>query len=592
MTPDPAEAARPLRERHAIPSAPGEDKVLPLAAAVRRFVRPGAVLHVAYSDARPNAALMEVVRQFDGTSPGFTLSTSGLVSLQHALVARGLVSKLITSFAGENYPAPRPNPIFQRAVAEGRVEIENWSLWTLIARLVGGALGTEFFPVSSLRGSDLEKEHLGSRYARVASPFGDGEATGVVRSHRPDIVLLQGVAADPHGNVVMAAPFGEAYWGSLAAREGVIACVERVMSAEAIRASNELVTIPAHVVRAVCEVPFGSHPYGMYNPGLQGVGSYVEDHDFIVELQQTSRDPAAFDRWIDEWVLAAPGHDHYLRRLGPRRLSQLRGDANPDSWELQELEQHDTPDDGESSDAERMVVATAHMLAERITERDHHAILAGVGFSNLAAWLASRTLREAGRDVQLMAEIGMFGYHPRPGEPFIFSLRNLPSCSLLTDVMAVLGTFVSGPTTRCIGAVGAGQIDRGGNINSTWAADGRFLVGSGGANDIGSTADEVVVAVKHRPGRLVESVPYVTSPGERVRAIVTTEGVLERAGGEFELRRYFPRPGESERDAVERILGLTGWELKVSEELAPEPAPTAAELRVIRDFDPRRVFLR
>lgn len=583
--------ARVLRESHPVSDPPaGVDKVMPLSQAIGSLVRAGASIHVAYSDARPNGALLELLRQFDGTDPGFELSTSGLVSVQHALVSRGLLRRVITSFAGENYPAPRPSPVFQQAVADGSLEVENWSLYTLVARLIGGALGVEFFPVHSLVGSDMAKEHAGERFAEVSSPF-TGSPTGVVRSHRPDVTIVQGVAADRAGNVVMAGPYGEAFWGAMAARQAVIACVERIVEPAEIRAHNSQTTIPGHVVTAVCEVPFGSHPYGLYNPAFPGVSSYVEDNDFLVDLQGIVKDGAeAFDRWIDEWLIEPGDHEGYLAKIGANTLSRLRGEADSRSWELEAL----APDDhgGPATDTERMVVAAAHVLANRIRSQGIQAMLAGVGFSNLAAWLAARMLRETGDDVQLMAEIGMYGYDPRPGEPFIFSLRNLPSCTMLTDVTAVLGTFVSGSSTRAIGAVGSGMVDRDGNLNSTWSTDGRFLVGSGGANDIASAADELVVTVKQSAHRLVEAVPYVTSPGTRVRAIVTTEGVLERIDDEFELTQVHVRPGETERDVVDRVLEGTGWDLKISEQLTTTPEPTPVQLRTIRQFDPHRTFLR
>jgi acyl CoA:acetate/3-ketoacid CoA transferase alpha subunit len=595
MSPRSAAGLSDPLERDHPPASFGTDKVMSLSEAVRTLVRPGTALHLAYSDARPNAALMEVVRQLDGTDPGLVISTAGLVSVQHALVARGLVSKVITAFAGDNYPAPRPNPRFQEAVAEGRIELENWSLYTLIARLMGGALGVDFFPVTSLRNSDLAREHQGARYAEVNGLFEQSESTAVVRSYRPDVVVLQAVAADRFGNAVMAAPFGEALWGALAAKVGVIVCAERIVEPGMLREYNQMTIVPAHVVRAVCEVPFGSHPYGLYQSGVPDVASYTQDEAFIVDLQRRSRDADSFDRWVDEWVIEVGSHEGYLRKLGEPRLSGLRGDAVRGGWELSRLlepAEEAEPSADPPIDTERMVVAASRVIARRVRERGHQALLAGVGYANLAAWLAARTLQDEGGGIDLMAEIGMFGYDPRPGDPFIFALRNLPSCSVLTDVTAVLGAFVGGPATQCIGAVGSGQIDRHGRINSTWGADGRYLVGSGGANDIASNAAELVVTVKHSPDRLVEEVSYATTPGDRVHTIVTTEGVLERVDGEFELRRWFPRDGESEVDAVARIVAQTGWALRVSGELEEEPPPTPQELRVIRQFDPRRTFLR
>lgn len=580
-----------LRRRYPLsPEKSGASKVVSLSDAIRTWVRAGDAVHLAYSDARPNAAVMELIRTFDGTDPGLTLSTSGLVSVQHGLASRGLLKKVMTSFAGENYPAPRPSPIFQRAVREGRVTVENWSLYTLVARLKAGALGIPFFPVHSIGGSSLQEEHLGQDYALIDDPFG-GAAVGAVRAYRPDVTIVQGVAADRVGNVVMAAPFGESMWGSLAAKRGVIACVERVVPTEELRRQSHLVRIPAHCVRAVCEVPFGSHPYGLYNPGFGSIPSYVEDHHFLVEGQEAAdASPEAFESWIEEWVIQVGDHEGYLRKLGTDRLSGLRGAAVDGSWELESLKLETSASD--PSPAERLVVAAADELTEAAGRSGHDAILAGVGYSNLAAWLALHEMEGAGTAVDVMAEIGMFGYSPRPGEPFIFSLRNFLTCSILTDVDAVLGTFVSGPGTSALGALGAAQIDREGNVNSTWSEKGDFLVGSGGANDIASAAQEVIVMLKHAPNRLVEKVDYVTSPGRRVSAIVTTEGVLRRQGDDFVLTAVHRLDGSSLPEAVARVRGRTGWDLKVADDVAFVPDPDPQRLEVLRGFDPHRTFLR
>ena len=68
-------------------------------------------------------------------------------------------------------------------------------------------------------------------------------------------------------------------------------------------------------------------------------------------------------------------------------------------------------------------------------------------------------------------------------------------------------------------------------MNSTELAGGRFLVGSGGANDVASRATACVVVTLARPERLPETVAYVTSPGQRVVSVVTDKGILRRDDG-------------------------------------------------------------
>jgi hypothetical protein len=97
----------------------------------------------------------------------------------------------------------------------------------------------------------------------------------------------------------------------------------------------------------------------------------------------------------------------------------------------------------------------------------------------------------------------------------------------LTDVEHVLGTLVCGAGCRSLGVIGAAQVDCRGRINSTRTA-GKLLVGSGGANDIASSANEVIVVTRAQPGRLPPTVEYVTSPGDQVRSIVTDRWELHR----------------------------------------------------------------
>lgn len=575
----------------ALPEDEGTDKTTTLSNAIATYVKPGATVHVAYSDARPNAALLELARHFAGSRPGLRLVSSGLVSVQHALIELGIVDSVEVSFAGENYPMARPNRAFQRAISDGRVNVRNWSLWTLVARLMAGALGVSHLPVRSLMGSDMASDLLGTGYVEYDDPCDPDQRVGAVTALRPDVVLLQGVAADRAGNVIMAAPYGESMWGSLAARDGVIACVERIVHTDEIRHFNTMVRVPAHKVLAVCEVPLGSHPYGLYNPGFPGVEAYVPDGDFMAEVLAASKSPETFAAWIDEWVLGVADHQEYLAKLGTARIQNLREAAQPEAWRNQAATM--VPDYRTScTENELMVVMASRMISERVRAVGFQAVLAGVGLANLSAWNAVRGLKRDGVDVDLMAEIGMFGYDPRPGEPFIFANRNLHTSKWLSDVSVVLGSLVSGPGTLSMGVIGAAEIDQEFNTNSTYSSTGAFLVGSGGANDILSAVDEALVTVNLSRERLVPKVSYVTCPGDRVRTVVTSGGVFEREGADIVLTRYFSNAGLRAEDAVDWIRERCSWDFEVSPDLRLEPDPTAEELSTLRLFDPDRTFLR
>src|SRR5207302_2097255 len=116
---------------------------------------------------------------------------------------------------------------------------------------------------------------------------------------------------------------------------------------------------------------------------------------------------------------------------------------------------------------ESAIVAAARLLKERIRDVGATAMLAGAGMANLAAWLAAYDLAEEGVNVDLVAEMGLVGYWPRPGEPMLFNQRNFPTCTMLADIDFTMSILVAGGRARAIGALGAAQLDRRGNINST-----------------------------------------------------------------------------------------------------------------------------
>jgi hypothetical protein len=423
-------------------------------------------------------------------------------------------------------------------------------------------------------------------------PFGSGERVGLVRALVPDLALFHAWAADRAGNVLTAAPLNENFYAAMAARGGAILSVERVVSTEFIRRHAGFVRLPGQYVAAVVEAPFGSHPGGMYGMGIPELEGYAEDFEFILDLRRAFRKPETAAEWIREWMLEVPDQAAYAAKVGYRRLMEAKGRAHTDAWraELTMLAEGLDGDEAPAG-AETMVMAAARILSEKVRERGYRTYLAGVGNSNLAAWLSAYEMKAAGVDVELMAETGMVGYLPRPAEPFVFSFRNFPSSKMLTDIVHVMGIFMGGRENRCLGSLAAGQIDKHGNINSTIVPGVSYITGSGGANDIASAAREVVVTLAQGPQRFVEKVPYVTAPGARVTAVVSDRGVYEKddAHGELVLTGVFA--GRPEAESVGAAREACGWNLRVAEHLRRFEPPTAEELRLVRLFDPRRYFL-
>jgi len=208
------------------------------------------------------------------------------------------------------------------------------------------------------------------------------------------------------------------------------------------------------------------------------------------------------------------------------------------------------------------------------------------------AWVAAHRLRQEGVEFAMVAETGMYGHDPRPADPFLLNYWNLPTTTMLTDVFEALGLHGGGATNECLATLGAGQIDQFGNINTTIAEDGKFIVGSGGANDIVSTAQETVVVTAQRRQSFVERVRYITSPGARVTCVLSTMGRFEKRGGErLILTGYYRSAGRTRDEIVGKIKERCGWPLAVAEDLEDLPPPTSEELALLRVFDPERFFL-
>ncbi len=220
------------------------------------------------------------------------------------------------------------------------------------------------------------------------------------------------------------------------------------------------------------------------------VDSYGEDIPFWIDAAVAARDD--FDGWARRHLLDPPDHASYLSLLGKERLERLRGLSDPESWRL-DAEANPLPEEDPVSEWEVAACLGAREVQALVAEHRADAVLAGAGVANLAAWVAVARERLAGRPVCLTAELGLWDYTPTPADPYIFNHRVFPGTTLLADASTVLGMVVGGPGTRTIGCLGAAEIDRFGNVNSTELGDGRFLVGSGGGNDVMSRATACVV---------------------------------------------------------------------------------------------------
>jgi len=561
----------------------GESKVLSLEEAIERYVHPKMFLHV--STSRTSfSAVTEICRQFRDKKPQFEIICLGSALQIQILAAENLVKKLITSYIGNVFPAPSPSRAFQRAIDKG-MEVEHWSMLSIVLRLLAGAMDVKFIPTKSIIGSTMEKE-LKEDFLVIEDPFGSGEKVGLMKAAKPDLSILHAWCADPNGNTIIGLPIAERASGAYASKNGALVTVEKIVSTDFIRKNASRVDIPGHLVNAVCETPFGAHPFAVYNPDGS---SYYQDIPFNIELNKASRKEETMKQWIKEWVYDVGDFQGYLNKLGSERLMLLKGRSQPDSWKwLLPDTLRNMPRFDKFTEEERAIVAASRELVKTIKKDGYRILLAGIGMANLAAWLAVHNLRTEKTQIDLLVEWGMFGYLPKPTDPFIFTTANIPTCKMLTDLVGSIGINVNYPKSMAI--LSAGQVDKYGNTNST-RIDGMALVGSGGANDIVARVKETVIIMVQDKTRLVEKVPYITCPGEKVSKIITSQAIFEKENGTMVLKKYYPHQGFSESETVRKIGENTGWKIELADVLEKIDLPTEQELSLLRIFDPDRFFL-
>jgi glutaconate CoA-transferase subunit B len=249
------------------------------------------------------------------------------------------------------------------------------------------------------------------------------------------------------------------------------------------------------------------------------------------------------------------------------------------------------------TDRELMVIAAAREI------RDGEVVFVGMRLPLVAFTFAKRT--HAPRALGFF-ENGIV--RDRPTTEALLTMSdtpNVPGSVWSAGTLEVMGVLQQGLVD--LGFIGGAEIDRFGNLNTSYIGDRRHptvrLPGSGGGADIASLARRFVVIMPQEKHRFTERVQYVTSPGfgegagwrRRVglpgggpAAVITTLGVFRFDAGTGEMYLASYHPGQS----VESVKAATGWALRVAPGVAATPTPTAAELTIVRECDPAGFWTR
>jgi glutaconate CoA-transferase subunit B len=236
---------------------------------------------------------------------------------------------------------------------------------------------------------------------------------------------------------------------------------------------------------------------------------------------------------------------------------------------------------------EMMTVAAARAL------RSGMSCFVGVGPPSLAANLARRTHAP---DLVLVYESGTIGAKPTHLPLSIGDGELAETADAVVTVPEIFNYWVQ-PGRIDIGFLGAAQLDRYGNINTTVIGPYDHpkvrLPGAGGAPEIAASTREVIVIVRQSPRTFVERLDFVTSVGHGGTGtsrrelgfkgagptiIITDLGILRPDPATCELVLTSLHPGVT----VDQATAATGWPLRVAEDLTTTEPPTSEELRMLR----------
>jgi len=240
---------------------------------------------------------------------------------------------------------------------------------------------------------------------------------------------------------------------------------------------------------------------------------------------------------------------------------------------------------------EMMVVAAARLLDE------DDVVFIGIGLPSKAANLARRTRAP---DVSMIYESGTLDTAPTVLPLSIGDPELSRTAKAVVSVPEMFNYWLQGGWIRT-GFLGAAQIDRYGNLNTTVIGDYDHpkvrLPGAGGAPEIASFCSRTLVMLRQNLRTFVEKLDFMTSvgfvdggdsrdglgvPGRGPQAVITDLGVLEPDPETRELVLTKLHPGVFVSDVVK----ATGWPLQVAERLETTEPPTVCELEALRSLKP------
>ncbi len=234
--------------------------------------------------------------------------------------------------------------------------------------------------------------------------------------------------------------------------------------------------------------------------------------------------------------------------------------------------------------------------------RDGENVFGGTGLPLLAALLAKETHAP---NINLISEAGFIDARPGEVPLSVADSRYYYGCSASIGLIETLGFLLQGGRID-VGFLGAAQIDEYGNLNTSYI--GPFespkvkLPGSGGGNDIASSAKRLIIMMTHDKRKFVKKLDYFTSPGHLKgpgsrkkwnmvgggpEVVITDMCQMDFEPETQKIRLMSVHPGYSVQDIIDNVM----FDLIIPDDVPTTPEPTEEQIRIMHRLDPHGVYL-
>jgi glutaconate CoA-transferase, subunit B len=246
--------------------------------------------------------------------------------------------------------------------------------------------------------------------------------------------------------------------------------------------------------------------------------------------------------------------------------------------------------------SELMAVSGARELEDR------QVVAVGIGLPMVATFLAKRTHAP---NMTILFELGVIDPEPIHTGVGLSDPRVWYRAKALSSFVDILGTVLHNGRVD-VGFLGGLEVDQYGNLNTTMVENPkgklRHMIGSGGANDIASSAKKTIYIMRQEERKFRESISFITSPGylkggdSRQKAgliggpscVITDKAIFRFHPETKRMMLISIHPGNK----LEDVLSTMSFRPFIPQEVSVTEPPTAEQLRLIREvIDPERMYM-